>query len=66
MAMAALEDQLKEFSRIYNYKTKASNRIYFEDYMRNKGYNIRSYNTEPFNKELEGEDVSTLKVKKED
>lgn len=66
VAMAALEDQLKEFSRIYNYKTKASNRIYFEDYMRNKGYNIRSYNTEPFNKELEGEDVSTLKVKKED
>lgn len=55
--MANLESQLKEFSRIYNYKA-SKNRIYFEDYMRNRGYNVRNYDESYFG---DKEDVSTLK-----
>ena len=40
---AGLENQLKEFDRIYNYKRKPDARVYFSDYMRNKGYNSRDY-----------------------
>ena len=53
-----LEDQLKEFSRIYNSGLNPKNRIYFEDYMRNKGYNVRNYE---IGTEREGKDISTLK-----
>ena len=42
--MSNLENQLKEFSRIYNARVKLTeNKLYFEDYMRNKGYNVRDY-----------------------
>ena len=58
----SLEAQLKEFSRIYNdgiRKTGKIERLYFEDYMRNKGHNVREYSlggavTRPM------DDVSTL------
>lgn len=40
---ANLENALKEFSRIYNSGKAASSRLYFEDYMRNKGYNAKKY-----------------------
>ena len=44
--MSNLESMLKEFSRIYNFnQNKADSKLYFEEYMRNKGYNVRSYNT---------------------
>lgn len=62
--MSKLEDQLKEFSRIYNRGSRSS-AIYFEDYMRNRGHNVRSYDdmSHPIGKE---EDVSTLKTIKEE
>ncbi len=41
--MASLEDMLKEFSRVFNYGVQSSSRVYFEDYMRNRGYNTRDY-----------------------
>lgn len=55
-----LEDMLKEFSRIYNSSRAANKRLYFEDYMRNRGYNVRDYNV-PINKE---KDVSSLKERR--
>lgn len=57
--MTGLEDQLKEFSRIYNYRVKdSSSKIYFEDYMRNRGYNSgRAYDDSWFGDRT---DVSTL------
>lgn len=40
----ALGDQLKEFTAVYNYGVrKAGKKLYFEDYLRNKGLNVRSY-----------------------
>ena len=56
--MARLIDQLKEFTRIYNFHSK-NNKIYFEDYMRNKGYAVRDYKNK-FH-EYTRDDVSTLK-----
>lgn len=54
--MARVGDQIAEFERIYNYNTKSNKqRLYFTDYMRNRGYNVRTYT----NKKIE-EDVSTL------
>lgn len=42
--MTHMEPMLKEFSRVYNFGTqKESNKLHFEDYMRNKGYSVRSY-----------------------
>lgn len=41
-----LEGMLKEFSRIYNQKIKnESNKIYFESWLKNRGKNIRTYET---------------------
>lgn len=40
--MNSMEDMLIELSRIYNYKSSKEH-LYFEDYMRNKGYNVKSY-----------------------
>lgn len=52
-----LEDQLKEFSRVYNNGYKPESRLYFEDYMRNRGSNVRDYSKD----ERKHKDVSTLK-----
>lgn len=41
--MASVTDMLTEFSRVYNYKTLSSEKLYFQDYMRTKGYNVRNY-----------------------
>lgn len=41
--MSSLSDQLKELERIYNYKARQGSKLYFSDYMRNKGANIRDY-----------------------
>lgn len=55
--MSNIEAELKEFSRIYNYRTKSKDaKIYFEDYMRNKGHNVRNYEFGV----VEHADVSTL------
>jgi hypothetical protein len=43
--MANLENALKEFSEAYNYHAKSNNKLYFEDYMRNKGMRVKSYTT---------------------
>lgn len=43
--MANLENALKEFSSAYNQGVTQKNRLYFEDYMRNRGYNIKDYST---------------------
>lgn len=61
--MSGLEDQLKEFSRIYNRYSKGG-KLYFEDYMRNKGRNVRSYD-QPIPDRFNEADVSTLKISKE-
>ena len=59
--MSGLENQLAEFSRIYNRNIKkASNKLYFEDYMRNRGYNVRNYDDISSFRKLNQEDVSTL------
>lgn len=55
-----LENQLKEFSRIYNYK-RTTGKLYFEDYMRNKGHNVRSYENN-FVSTKDKTDRSTLKT----
>lgn len=59
MVMSRLEDMLKEFSRVYNRGVRQCDRLYFEDYMRNRGSNARSYDTSYFG--MEDLDVSTLK-----
>ena len=41
--MSALKDQLVEFERIYNYRTSGDKKLYFSDYLRNKGSAIRDY-----------------------
>lgn len=57
--MARLQDELVEFERIYNYKAGKNNRLYFSDYMRNRGANVRDYSKtySPYN----DIDISTLK-----
>lgn len=60
--MSNLEAQLKEFSRIFNYKRSAG-KIYFEDYMRNKGRNVRSYDKNAFTHDYYMPDASTLEVR---
>lgn len=57
--MSKLEAQLQEFSRIYNYRAGAGSKIYFERYMKNKGYNVRNYDEK--RKYVEYVDVSTLR-----
>lgn len=59
-----LEGCLKELSKVYNYNIKnTSNRLFFEDYMRNRGYNVRNYDHQ-CNFKQEAEDVSSLKADK--
>lgn len=59
--MARLEDQLKEFSRIYNHKMRNQGKLFFEDYMRNKGSNVRNYYAHEYVLRKENqEDISTL------
>lgn len=43
--MANLENALKEFSSCYNSGQSTKSRLYFEDYMRTRGYKIRDYST---------------------
>lgn len=40
--MSNLKGQLEELERIYNYRAKAG-KLYFSDYMRNKGYQVNDY-----------------------
>lgn len=54
--MSGLEDMLAEFSRVYNYRQKGE-LTYFEDYMRNKGANVRDYTK----RKNEKGNVSTLR-----
>lgn len=58
--MANLANQLKEFERIYNYRAKPSGKIFFSDYMRNRGSNVRDYSTSHV--AYQDADVSTLKA----
>lgn len=55
---SGLEGQLKEFERIYN--RGAKNKLYFSDYMRNKGRNVRDYENYAYFKKYGEEDASTL------
>ena len=57
---SGLEGMLKEFSRIYNSGRTADKRLYFEDYMRNRGYNSRDYDFSKNDKT----DMSTLSRRK--
>ena len=49
--MSRLVDQLVEFERIYNKRAKTSEKLYFSEYMRNKGSNVRDYDNSysPYN-----------------
>lgn len=58
--MANLPDMLKEFSRVYNWKIQPNNRIYFEDCLRNKGYNARDYENQRVGGVASGESAKTL------
>ena len=58
--MARLADQLVEFERIYNYRAAAKNKLYFSDYLRNKGANVRDY-TNTTMTQYKDTNVSTLK-----
>lgn len=53
-----LENQLKEFERIYNHRRKTG-KLFFSDYMRNRGYNVRTYDTAKTPAKYE--DISSLK-----
>lgn len=55
--MSNLESMLAEFSRIYN-SNRMKQKLYFEDYMRNRGHNVRAYDESTFSQNLE--DVKTL------
>lgn len=56
---AKIDGMLKEFERIFNYRRPVGNRVYFSDYMRNRGENANSYqNMHTFYKE---ENVETLR-----
>ena len=63
-AVTDLEDMLKEFTRIYNKDSgQKAERIYFEDYMRNRGKNVRGYSEGSganFEKYDVNDNVSTL------
>ena len=61
MQAATIEAELKEFERIYNYRQKPENKLYFSDYMRNKGHNVRSYDTTTRYDQSKDNNVSTLK-----
>lgn len=61
--MGNLAEQLMEFTKTYNFRTKGE-KLYFEDYMRNKGTNVRTYMSGGF-KEV-GEDASTLNIEDEE
>jgi hypothetical protein len=61
--MSNLGSQLSEFERIYNHKTPKKQKIYFSDYMRNKGNNVRSY--APSYSPYEDVDVSTIKTRED-
>ena len=62
--MSRLEDQLSEFTDIYNFGYKNSEKkLYFQDYMRNRGANIRDYSDISFASEASQKNVSTLKTK---
>lgn len=54
-----LKNQLFEMERIYNYNTKSNKKIYFSDYMRNKGYDVRNYSNT--RSQYAEKDISTLK-----
>lgn len=55
-----LNSMIAELERIYNYRQPSNTKIYFTDYMRNKGSNVRDYMTsKPTAKNTE--DRSTLK-----
>jgi hypothetical protein len=62
--MSRMGEQLKEFERIYNYRASKSKRLYFSDYMRDRGYAVRDYTNTAMKKGVDTEDVSTLKEKK--
>lgn len=57
-----LENQLKEFERIYNHRRKTG-KLFFSDYMRNRGYNVRTY--ENVKTPAKYEDISSLKYQEE-
>lgn len=40
---AKIGGMLKEFEKIFNYRRPVANRVYFSDYMRNKGENVNGY-----------------------
>lgn len=53
-----LKDMLAEFERIYNYRGRE--KLYFTDFMRNKGSNVRDYSKTEYTHK-NSEDKSTLK-----
>ena len=60
--MSQLEPMLREFSRIYNSHGSNKANLYFEDYMRKRGHNVRSY--ENVFQQGNTQDVKTLRKKK--
>lgn len=57
--MSRLGDQLVEFERIYNKGARVSNKLFFSDYMRTRGSNVRDYSKD---RVYDEKDISTLKV----
>ena len=54
-----LGDQLAMFADIYNFDVKQkTKRLYFQDYMRDKGSNVRSYEWTGFT--IDQQDVRTI------
>lgn len=41
--ISGIEGMLREFERVYNYKCPMDQRLFFSDYMRNKGHNTKDY-----------------------
>lgn len=55
--MSGVGDMLSEFERIYNKGLKPTNKLFFSDYMRNRGYSVRDYDN---SYDSEAEDISSL------
>lgn len=62
---ATFDGILKEWSKVYNYKIITAKKIYFEDYLRNKGRSVMSYDDRKdagyhFSRSQFGKSVKTL------
>lgn len=57
------EGQAKKFEEIYNYNKTTKSKLYFSDFYRNRGYNVRNYTLLNAEQTVFAQDASTLEVR---